>query len=157
MAGRSRNWVFTLNNPPQPYPDLIVAGSTYLKYQLEKGAAGTLHFQGFVLFSTLKSLASMRRLIPNAHLEVMRGSVKDSEKYCTKNDETYVEGPWSTGVAPVGSGTRTDLLAVQAAVQAGMTEAEIANEHFGTWLRHFRGIERYRRLVVSHRYPLTPY
>ncbi len=154
--GRSRNWVFTYNNPPEPYGSLICEDSTFLKYQLERGlgaggAPGTLHYQGYVLFRANKSLAQMRRWFPGAHLEIMRGNIAESDQYCTKDDETYVAGPWSFGDPPVGAGARSDLNAVKAAIDTGKKEKEIADEFFGTWCRNYRAFERYRRLTVPHR------
>lgn len=147
---RSRNWVFTFNNPPKPYGSLEVDDSTYLMYQLEKGSC--LHYQGFILFSSLKSLSQMRVYIPGARFAVMKGTVKDSENYCSKDDATYISGPWKFGTAPVGSGTRSDLVAVQKMCDEGASELEIAQAHFGTWTRIYHAVSRYKRLRTPIRY-----
>lgn len=102
-AERSRNWIFTLNNPNvDQCGGLVVVGSKYLVYQKERGAEGTEHLQGLVCFSILKSLSQVRSLLPRAHLEIMRGSLQQAIDYATKED-TRVAGPWSTGERPKGT------------------------------------------------------
>lgn len=153
---RSRNWVFTLNNPPKPYGLLVVCEARYLVYQLEKGEAGTLHYQGLVTFETLKSFKQVKKNLPDAHLEPMMGTVDEAVhyntkphvgctcKHCAANPER-VEGPWVIGEKPM-QGRRSDILAVKAKIDSGATEKAIADEFFGTWCRSYRAFERYRRL-----------
>ncbi len=148
---RSRNWVFTLNNPNEPYGTLICEQSTYLKYQLERGeVAGTVHYQGFVLFKQKKSLRQVKIWFPGAHLEMMRGSVTQNEFYCGKED-TRIDGPWDFGEAPVGAGARTDILACKSMIDDGKTDKEVADSYFGTWARGYRAFGVYRRLTMPHR------
>lgn len=129
---------------------MICGSSKYMMYQLERGRRGTVHYQGFVLFEEKKSLIQVKVLFPRAHLEVMRGSVAQCEQYCTK-DDTFVEGPWVTGTRPAGAGSRTDLLAIQSAVDSGAKDKEIAQKFFGTWTRVYRAVSVYRRLIVPNR------
>lgn len=121
-----------------------------MQYQLEKGANGTKHYQGFVLFPERKSLRQMKELFPGAHLEIMKGTIADNVNYCSKGD-TYLQGPWETGKKPPGAGSRTDLGAVQSMVKDGKSDKDIADAHFGTWCRIYKAVSIYRRLIVPER------
>ena len=104
-AERKRNWCFTWNNPPVEVVEgrLTVEGSSYLCYQIERGEnAGTVHAQGVLCFSTLKSMAQVKSLLPLVHLEVMRGTIIQAVEYCRKED-TRVAGPWEQGERPKGT------------------------------------------------------
>jgi len=104
VPNRYRNWCFTLNNPTedemkrmiplpsQPEPEPFHRDVRYLKFQLEKGANGTPHFQGVLHMNGQKRLSSMKTLLPRAHLEPCR-NLKASIAYCEKED-TRLEGPW---------------------------------------------------------------
>ncbi|AEF58777.1 Rep [Mosquito VEM virus SDRBAJ] len=151
-----RNWVFTYNNPPQPYGNLAIEGSKYFTYQLERGAAGTEHYQGLVVFTNRVRFATVKALLPGCHIESMKGTLKQAIAYCHK-DDTRIDGPWAVGDVPPGSGARTDLLALKEAVEEGKSEKEIADEHFCSWIKYYKGIERYRRIVVAHRFTYSSF
>ena len=56
------NWIFTINNPadvdlPRAWP-----GVRYCCWQLEEGAEGTPHLQGYVVLEKKKRLGGMKRL-----------------------------------------------------------------------------------------------
>lgn len=83
-----------------------------LVYQLERGESGTDHLQGYVEFTTRRTLTAAKRLLdqPTAHLERRRGSRAQAIDYCTKED-TRVAGPWSHGdiTTPSQQGKRNDI------------------------------------------------
>ncbi len=117
----------------------------YLVWQKERATSGTLHFQGYVLFSCVKKLSGVKKFDSSAHWEPRRGSHLEAKTYCTKED-TRVEGPFEFGEEPQsGSGGRSDLLAVKRKLDEGVSERAIAadEEHFGSWVRHHRAFQRY--------------
>lgn len=122
---RHRCWVFTWNNPPMVLIDWEVLGtplnrSTYLVYQLEAAATtGTLHYQGYVCFKQGVTLNAMRRDFPGARLAPAKGTPEKNFTYCTKDDPTYIDGPWEHGVKPVGQGQRTDIMKTKSLVDGG--------------------------------------
>lgn len=94
---RARIWTFTINNPEKNYETIVknifdTKTSLYV-FQLEKGEKGTVHMQGHLEFKNARSLKSMKKLLPRAHLEKCRNR-KASIAYCQK-DDTRVGGPWS--------------------------------------------------------------
>lgn len=111
---RSRGWCFTLF-PPQ--------GSVYDQnsscpiewpncrwgiVSIERAPnTGRIHFQGAVYYNTPQRLSRLRSdFYDNGHYEPMKGTPKQNESYCSK-DNTHVAGPWSTGEIPK-QGKRTD-------------------------------------------------
>lgn len=94
---KSRAWFFTWNNPPDEDGAALrkfFEDSKAIKYafQLEKGAQGTLHYQGGVRW---KSQMRIRTIVDNCKGIWLR-PLKDEDatrKYVTKSD-THVAGPW---------------------------------------------------------------
>jgi len=86
--GRSYGWCFTINNPHQDTDDLtpLESVSRYGVAGIETGEEGTLHIQGFVYFATKRSLAQLKKLLPRAHLERMRGTWEQAADYCKKEN-----------------------------------------------------------------------
>lgn len=65
-------------------------------------------------------------------------------------EETRVDGPWHIGIAPA-PGKRSDVLALKDAMDAGVSEAAIADDPdlFPQWSRHPQLYDRYKRLKLS--------
>lgn len=122
---QSRAWVFTLNNPALDLD--VTAGQLpahpserYAVWQLEKGANGTEHYQGYVELHTNVKIGNMKKWLPRAHFEKRAGTREQARDYCKKQDETFVAGPWERGdFERGGSGKRNDLADAVAALKAG--------------------------------------
>lgn len=111
MSAQSKKWVFTINNYTPEDVELIKKWGIYGGAQLERGEEGTPHIQGFVIFKTNQRLNALKKVHSKAHWEVMRGTIEDSENYCSDED-TRIEGtePFVWGERPVNrQGARTDL------------------------------------------------
>jgi len=70
----------------------------YCVYQLEVGAEGTEHFQGYMELSGKHSYKQLHSItgLERAHFETRRGSGPQAITYCTKVD-TRVAGPYHFG------------------------------------------------------------
>lgn len=83
---RHRAYCFTWNNYPPQYTDhldqlacrYIVAG------QEVAPETGTPHLQGYVVWTSAKTVAASRRLLPGCHLTVARGNHGQNDRYCRK-------------------------------------------------------------------------
>lgn len=136
---RSRNWVFTLNN----YTDTEVAtlkewtagNCKYVGWGEEVGESGTPHLQGVIIFQNAVRLGTVKRLLPRAHIEVMRGTFAQARDYCMKDGKYY-----SWGMEPVGQGARSDVKSITESIKAGMSKREILEEHGDKALRMFNCI-----------------
>ena len=158
---RTRNYVFTFNNYTEA--DLVVLrglcshdddSCTYVGFQPERGAAGTPHLQGLVIWKNAitvqacaKRLNGGRRAGGGAHVEPMRGSAAQAKTYSSKED-TRDEGAgfgfaeWGTlpAGAGAGQGHRTDFEELYDALKAGGTIEDACDTNPGLFIRHHGGI-----------------
>ena len=128
---RAKAWCFTWNNPTHRnlFPDGLPDPVQYLVYQVERGAEGTEHLQGYIYFkesirfNALKAMEfktyDRASVFPfrSAHLEVAKGKPEHNKAYCTKI-ESRVAGPWELGRLPAGQGDRQDLRVAAASLMA---------------------------------------
>lgn len=96
---RVRNWCFTLNNYTQDeIEELKNISNASIVFQEEKGASGTPHLQGVILFKNPQTLAGVRKHNNRAHFEKMVGTKMQAIRYCTKEDtrsgEIYSNFNW---------------------------------------------------------------
>lgn len=153
--GTARAYCFTINNPTsKPEEILRDAGRhnlfRYIIFQLEHGEKETPHYQGFIQFTNQTRWSSIKKLSEDfnrAHFEASRGSVDQNIAYCSK-DEGRIGGPWTEG-KPSSQGQRTDCSAVAAAVLAGKSVSEIANEYPDKFMAQHRGIIALRDVTVA--------
>ncbi len=99
-----RHWCFTVNNPGDGFriwnEDLDGGIPTlgYGIFQIERGADGTEHAQGYLEFSHSKTMGGVKLLpgLSRAHLEPRRGTREQAADYCRKED-TRLRGPFEFG------------------------------------------------------------
>ena len=124
-----------------PEWDLISAKIRYLAYAEETcPTTQKKHYQAFAYAHDKMKLTGWKKLFPTAHIEEMRGSFSDNEKYCSK------EGMLTElGVRPA-QGQRNDLIAIKRAIDSGKRPMEIADEqeeHFGAVMKYNTNLEKY--------------
>jgi len=163
MQNPSRRWCFTQNTPEEDIEDLTLQPGShvrYLIYQLE--CAANLHFQGYIEFSQPVRLAHCVSLFPDnkPHFEVARGSREQCIAYCSKQDDTYLDGPWEFGSKDVKPGKRTDLDAASADFKsvlavsgASAAMASLANDHTGCFVKFHRGFQALSTQLTSQQAP----
>jgi len=96
----------------------------------------------------LKKLVGLDR----AHLEGMRGNIKQNERYCSKFAElSFFGDPF------VEPGARRDVQAIYNMVKEGKSDLEIMEKDFNGYARFVRAIQRLRTLLPPKRsgYPLV--
>ena len=138
---QSRNCLFTINNPTEEDEPSSWPGVKYLVYQRERGEEGTEHYQGYVMFSSNKRLLSLKTLCPRAHWEFRRGSHQQAVEYCTK-ESTRIDGPWIIGQPPQ-QGSRNDLKAVKAKIDAGVPIVSLYEDHFHEMILYKKAFVEY--------------
>lgn len=90
MPSHSRSWVFTINNPiPEDERRLESLTCRYVVYGREKGAKGTPHLQGFVMFKSACTREALSKKIPHAYLAASVAPTA-AAKYA-KKDGDFVE------------------------------------------------------------------
>lgn len=116
--------------------------------------SGRRHFQGYVYGDTPLDLAAVSRKFEGdkPHLEQRKGSHQQAVNYCTKEESRAPDSdPVELGQPPK-QGARSDLDAVKRTLdEQGLAEA--AQQHFGTFIRYHRGLEKYLLLSAKPRDP----
>lgn len=151
-----RNYVFTLNNPdyfdPEDFPETgsgpllpdleLLTDLRYASYQLETGAEGTLHFQGYLEFHRPQRLAAVKRgQFVYAHFEVRRGTRIQARDY-TQKPEGQCCGPWTHGTWIGGQGARTDLNDAATDLLGSRDLRQFALQHPGMYVKHHAGFAK---------------
>lgn len=110
-----------------------------------------MHLQGYMELHKPVRLRVMANWLPGAHFEIRKGTRDQARAYCQKT-ETRVDGPWERGDWKLGgAGARVDILAIKEKLDEGVAETEIAEQHFGPWLRYYKGFREYQKLRQRHR------
>lgn len=144
---QARHWCFTLNNPTFPADQLpVLADERYVIWQLEVGANGTPHLQGYVEFSRPKRLGALRAALPRAHWGARRASREAARDYCQKED-TREEGPWERGDwGAGGQGKRSDLAdACEVLKRQGLKA--VAQQHPTAFVKFSRGLKQLEEIL----------
>lgn len=154
---RATCWCFTLNNPeahgplPETWP-----GVKFMIYQQERGELDTVHLQGYVEFTTAKRVQTLKNINQYVHWEVRRGSRQQAIEYCMKEDtrvedtEPVVIGDMPTFDTAKEKKEKTSLL-VKRMIDDGLSDKQIADEHFGYYVQSHRGLSQYRLLNSKER------
>lgn len=140
---RAKGWIFTTNNPVDADVPALAPGITFVVYQRERGAEGTEHFQGYVLFADRKRLTQVKEIawLSRSHLEVRRGTNEQAIAYCTKVD-TRIGDPVFLGERPTAGQGKSQLLAGACrAVRAGTAVSRLDEEFDMVRVRNGRGLK----------------
>lgn len=127
---QSRNWCFTTNNFTPEHvlwlSTLVKDGKAdYLVFGKEVGEEGTPHLQGYVEVPKRLRLNQVRKLIPDSHLSVAKGTAAQNFAYCSK-EGIYEE----FGSSKRCQGKRSDLTAFRDAVKSGERDRAVLLEEY---------------------------
>lgn len=145
MTRSAKNYCFTLNNYSEDDQirlrtcfasnDAVV----YLVFGRETAESGTRHLQGYISFSSRKTLNQAKAFVnERAHLEIARGTPTQNFTYCTK-DGDFEE----FGDRPAPAGKRTDLDGLAGAIRCGERLRILSVDYAEYFIRYPRGIEAY--------------
>jgi len=137
------NWCFTWNNPPHK-PQWVEEKMLYLVYQLEVGANGTEHYQGYVEFKEKKRMKAAQRLITgepeeSPHMEERQGTGEEASDYCKKDDTRVPDTLWyEFGERKISAaGKRNDLKEFKdAVIHDRKRKRDLIEQHYGTMCRY---------------------
>lgn len=156
---KSYNWVFTSWDVDPP--GFEVGKMTYLCYEQETcPTTGKKHWQGFVGFKSqirMKSVIQRLNCKTHPYVEIMKGSLKDNERYCNKEN-----GLTKFGTLP-RQGKRTDLETITQLVRNGLSDKEIINtvvevegkdstvtvDYGEKWRHNYKGIQAMRSILFE--------
>lgn len=171
----ARNYIFRISFPGKPRPDGTLTFPhgqprlldpeqwpmcKYCIYSLELTFGvdqdGQLkenfHYQGYLELNGVHRFTALQQLpgLERAHFDVRRGSQADNIKYCSKDDETHLEGPFVWG-EPARQGARSDLLDIQIKLDNKISLYQLAADHFASCARHGRFFKEYKRTRTTPR------
>lgn len=148
---RVRNWMFTINNFSDELEPLDwIPEDSACVWQSEIGKEGTPHLQGYLELDSQQRLSYLKKLHPTAHWESRRGTQAQAIDYCTKSDETYVEGPWCYGDFKE-QGARNDLAALRQMMVDGSDIKEVKDANFDLYCRAKHALDSEYNLIRNER------
>lgn len=147
---QGKYWCFTLNNytvEEEKHVGYLATGEhvTYIIFGRERGENGTPHLQGYLELTKKRRLGFVKKLdgLARAHIELRKGTASEAADYCKKEGDYVEEGEISRG-----QGHRSDLDEIKRKLDAGASESEIAEQHFGDWCRMRKSFSAYRDLKL---------
>lgn len=159
----------TLNNPDkhgydtQKVMKIAVEGLTTLQYACvakEIGKNGTPHLHGYLNCYSRVRFSTIKKLFPEAHIEVAKGGPKSNRDYIRKSGkwkdtekaETSVEGSFiEWGKMPVKKGKRKELEELYQLVKEGYKISEIL-EYNNDYIQYIATINTLRTTLLIDEY-----
>lgn len=103
-------------------------------------------------------MAKIRKVLPGAHCASRAGTGQQARDYCTEGKggkanegEVLFPGIEFGAMFVSQQGKRSDVDEVKEKIQNGASRKEIADNHFGTWMRNHRAIDRYIEMCSADR------
>jgi hypothetical protein len=130
-------------------------------WQVEKAPdTGRIHLQGYIEFEQPCRFFLLHQLMgggTSAWINTARGNRAQCRAYCSKPETRlahplsgpYEVGDWASG----GQGTRNDVDELKRVVQARTPEIDLVNNQFGLWHRHWRVIEKAKKVMFDQSNP----
>lgn len=167
----SRNYCFTSFNLDvwnQPNIAHLIETSNhkvrYLIFQIESCPTTSRHHaQGYAEFTSPVRQNAVKIMFSDnsIHLESRLGTRDQARHYCMcsgppctclhASNKIRISGPFEFGEWTTGQGQRTDLIQLQSAINSGAPIQQVAQQHFGSFLRYERSIRTYQNLVIPPR------
>lgn len=103
------------------------------------------HYQGWIQFFNQKRLSAVKKAFgtKKLHLEPCNGTEEQNDLYCKKDGVFHEFGKFVT------QGARTDLEHVKQMLTERKPMLEVANAHFGDFIRYHRGFYKYDQLLCQ--------
>ncbi|AXQ65795.1 MAG: putative viral replication protein [Cressdnaviricota sp.] len=145
---RAKHWCFTTNNYNEEHVLRLRSlyeedKVNYICFGKEIGEQGTPHLQGYASFEKQSRFNSVKKLIPDSHLSVAKGSAAQNRIYCSK------EGDFTElGDIPSSQGKRNDLEEFKTAVKEGTRNKRILIEDYTeVFAKYPRFVQEYLTLT----------
>ena len=150
-ARQARAWCFTSFDEElikRDWYEYIPEPLNYIIMGKEKAPrTGRIHMQGYVEFSTKTTANRVKQVLgdPSIHIEIRQGPQDKAIEYCKK------DGEWQEWGEPYKQGKRSDLESIKKEIEEGVEMIEIAQKHFGDFVRYHRGFILYKDLCDRKR------
>lgn len=128
-------------------------GLTYFAYGHETcPTTGRDHLQAWAYSTRAKRLSAWKKLFPTAHIEQMRGSFAQNDKYCSKQDELT-----EFGERPMENGKKRTLADLAEEVTKGAEEGKplrdiiMEGDQQSTFVQYHGGITKLHAMAVNYK------
>ncbi len=151
---RKRNWCFTcFDVTDEKISQLRNLKCQFIVFQKEKCPnTGSLHLQGYIELKNAKTLSAMKKFIgKELNLRAAKGTAKENIAYCSKEESRAKPFFFFTSGSPKKQGQRNELISVQEELNNGASLDDIAESHFGTWVRYHKSFETYKNMKTPKR------
>ena len=160
-------FLLTINNPDKYGYDfdkiksilVVKPNFVYFCMAMEKGK--TLHIHVFIAFSSRVRWSTVKRLFPEAHIDVCKGTVSDNVNYIKKSGKWKEDPKHKTSIKgtfreygerpPDSSGHEIDMTELFDMINAGMSSYEIICQN-QDYMLHLSTIERTRTTILQAKY-----
>lgn len=147
---RSCKMIFTLFVENVDWEKIYSENTDRIRYLVCQGelcpTTKRFHWQGYIQFFKAQRFAAFYKLTGHkCRMEVAKGTTLQNQEYCTKLKS-------STGAVyeygkPTSQGKRSDLIHIRDMIAGGDSMKQVAEEHFGDFVRYHRGFEKFKNMV----------
>lgn len=158
---RGANWILTIYPDSNNIPDLGQCITDWTSTGKITGLVAQeeicpttqrLHFQAYVRFKNSVRLAQVKSIFGSGvHAELRKGTEMEAIAYCSKLETRKPDtSPFFFG--EMGKqGVRSDLEEIKTMIIQKKSEKEIAEAHFGDYLRYYKGIREVKNLFSEEK------
>lgn len=148
---RSPYWCFTIHEEEKP--DIETKDISYLVYQQEEcPTTKKKHWQGYVEFKNRKRFNQVKDILgEKAHIEPRRGNSQQASDYCKKTETAIAGTQHEEGTLSIPA--QCGLDAIKVMIDKGAKIEQVAEEHFGQYLRYNKNIRDYISLKFKQEIP----
>lgn len=158
---RSCSWLITQSADKISFNDLVKALENYTYIgQLEQGKKGGeqgyKHYQIYIENETQIEFKTLKKKLPNAHIESRQGTKKQAFDYVTKG-ETKIGEVFGNGDIDVTDekGKRNDIAEVMQMIEDGATDNDIRKAYPSQFVRYVNAITRARQVIMESQFENT--
>ena len=134
---KSRDFCYTINNYTEDHKELLSKiDCVYVVYGIETGESGTPHLQGYIRYPTPRTMKSVIKSIPGAHIEIKKGTCEQAITYCKKDGDVYERGEAPKTQAEKGDSNKRRHEEAFTAAQEGRFDdipADLRTRYYGTY------------------------
>jgi len=142
LLKKFRNWVFTWNNYPENYQEILYILKAKFLICGEEIAptTGTPHLQGYMEFESPRMRRSLLKTLKGCgYIKASNADAEANERYTSKEGKTFTYGDHEVKQ----QGKRNDLIKCKEIIDNGGSMLDVAEQSFGDFCRYFKGFEKY--------------
>ena len=159
---QSRSWLITQSAEKITLEELEEALADYVYVgQLEKGTEGGeengyLHYQLYIENPVAIRFDTLKKKLPNAHIEQRKGTRKQAFAYVTKTETRFGE-VFGNGEIDITEeqGKRNDIAEILQMIEDGASDNEIRKAYPSQFVRYSNSIARARQVIVESQFENT--